>query len=108
MAIGRTFKEALWKGMRSLETGKAFGSEKFDPQLIANKLITPTPDRLNYVRFALSTGYTVEEIHELTSIDPWFLRQMKEVIDFEVSVTRASWPAGVSPDRKSTRLNSSH
>ena len=46
MAIGRTFKAALWKGIRSLETGKAFGSEKYDKSLIANKLITPTPDRL--------------------------------------------------------------
>src|SRR5438270_6840538 len=54
MAIGRTFKEALWKGMRSLETGKAFGAEKFDKSLVANKLITPTPDRLGYVRFALA------------------------------------------------------
>ncbi|MBZ5619083.1 MAG: carbamoyl-phosphate synthase large subunit [Acidobacteriia bacterium] len=84
MAIGRTFKEALWKGMRSLETGKAFGSEKFDKNLIANKLITPTPDRLNYIRFAIANGYSVEEIHELTAIDPWFLTQMKEVVDFEV------------------------
>ena len=58
MAIGRTFKEALWKGMRSLETGKAFGSEKFDKNLIAQKLITPTPDRLNYIRFAMANGYT--------------------------------------------------
>src|SRR5499433_2304943 len=48
MAIGRTFNEALWKGMRSLETGKAFGSEKFDKALINQKLITPTPDRLGY------------------------------------------------------------
>ena len=60
MAIGRTFKEALWKGMRSLETGKAFGSEKFDKSLIAKKLITPTPDRLSYIRFAMAAGYTVE------------------------------------------------
>ncbi len=58
MAIGRTFKEALWKGIRSLETGKAFGSEKFDKNLIANKLVTPTPDRLGYIRFALASGYT--------------------------------------------------
>ena len=85
MAIGRTFKEALWKGMRSLETGKAFGSEKFDTALIAQKLITPTPDRLNYIRFAMAQGYTVAEIHELTSIDPWFLEQMKEVVDFEAA-----------------------
>src|SRR4051812_12696281 len=89
MAIGRTFKEALWKGMRSLETGKAFGSEKFDPALIAQKLITPTPDRLNYVRYAMGQGYTVAEIHELTSIDPWFLEQMKEVVDFEASLAEA-------------------
>src|ERR1043166_2418888 len=79
MAIGRTFKEALWKGMRSLETGKAFGSEKFDPALITQKLITPTPDRLNYIRFAMSQGYSVDEIHELTSIDPWFLEQIRDV-----------------------------
>src|SRR5690349_5988282 len=82
MAIGRTFKQALWKGIRSLETGKAFGSEKYDPSLIAQKLITPTPDRLNYIRFALATGYTVPQIHELTAIDPWFLDQMREVIEF--------------------------
>ncbi|MBV9505440.1 MAG: carbamoyl-phosphate synthase large subunit, partial [Acidobacteriia bacterium] len=80
MAIGRTFKEALWKGIRSLETGKAFGSEKFDKSLIAQKLITPTPDRLNYLRFALAEGYTVAEINELTAIDPWFLEQIKEVV----------------------------
>src|SRR3954452_25006114 len=90
MAIGRTFKEALWKGMRSLETGKAFGSEKFDPALIAQKLITPTPDRLSYVRFAMTQGYTVAQVHELTSIDPWFLEQMKEVVDFEQQLASAS------------------
>src|SRR3979490_2454999 len=54
MAIGRTFKEALSKGIRSLETGKKFGSEKFDKASITKKLITPTPDRLSYIRFALA------------------------------------------------------
>jgi carbamoyl-phosphate synthase large subunit len=93
MAIGRTFKEALWKGMRSLETGRAFGSEQLDKNLIANKLITPTPDRLNYVRFALANGYSVADVHEMTSIDPWFLEQVKEVVDFEAKVAQASWPA---------------
>src|SRR5450432_1725614 len=87
MAIGRTFKEALSKGIRSLETGKAFGSESYDKNLIAQKLLTPTPDRLNYILFALSGGMTVAEIHELTAIDPWFLTQMKEVVDFEVART---------------------
>src|SRR5947209_7602650 len=92
MAIGRTFKQALWKGLRSLETGKAFGAEKLDKDLIANKLITPTPDRLGYVRFALATGMSVAEIHEMTAIDPWFLEQMKEVVDFEARAAAAQWP----------------
>src|SRR5690349_1775848 len=86
MAIGRTFKEALSKGLRSLETGKAFGSERHDPALIPQKLITPTPDRMSYVRFALAQGYSVDQIHEMTAIDRWFLEQMAEV-------ARASWPA---------------
>ena len=86
MAIGRTFKESLWKGLRSLETGKAFGSEKYDKALIPQKLITPTPDRLNYIRFAFSTGMTVEEVREMTSIDRWFLEQVKETVDFEAQV----------------------
>src|SRR5882672_40236 len=90
MAIGRTFKEALWKGIRSLETGKAFGSEKFEANLIAKKLITPTPDRLGYIRFAMANGYSVEEIHELTSIDSWFLQQIKEVVDIEAALTKTS------------------
>jgi carbamoyl-phosphate synthase large subunit len=93
MAIGRTFKEALSKGLRSLETGKAFGSEKHEPALIAQKLITPTPDRLSYVRFALAQGYSVEQVNEMTSIDPWFLEQMKEVVDFEAAIERDSLDA---------------
>jgi len=93
MAIGRTFKEALSKGMRSLETGRAFGSEKLDKALIAQKLITPTPDRLNYIRFALANGYRVDEIREFTSIDRWFLEQMKEVVDFEEQLAQTAWPA---------------
>jgi carbamoyl-phosphate synthase large subunit len=80
----------MWKGMRSLETGKAFGSEKYDKSLIANKLITPTPDRLNYIRFAMASGYSVADIAEMTSIDPWFLGQMKEVVDLEAEMVRTT------------------
>src|SRR2546425_19541 len=86
MAIGRTFKQALWKGLRSLETGKAFGAEAYDPQLIPQKLITPTPDRLNYIRFALERGHSVAEIQEMTCIDPWFLEQVKQVVDLNASL----------------------
>jgi carbamoyl-phosphate synthase large subunit len=90
MAIGRTFKQALWKGLRSLETGKAFGSEKLDKNLIPQKLITPTPDRLSYIRFAFESGYTAEDIHEMTSIDPWFLEQIEEVIRLGGDLQRES------------------
>jgi len=86
MAIGRTFKQAMWKGLRSLETGKAFGSEKLDKNLIPQKLITPTPDRFSYIRFAFESGYTAEEIHELTAIDPWFLRQVEDVIKLQTEL----------------------
>jgi len=92
MAIGRTFKEALSKGMRSLETGKAFGSESFDKALIPQKLITPTPDRLNYIRFAMANGMSVEEVRELTMIDRWFLEQVKELVDFERELTGFTLP----------------
>src|ERR1700716_2244948 len=88
MAIGRTFKQALWKGLRSLETGKAFGAEAYDPHLIPQKLITPTPDRLNYIRFALECGHSVAEIQEMTSIDPWFLEQIAQVVEFDTALKK--------------------
>jgi len=100
MAIGRTFKEALGKGIRSLETGKKFGSDSFDPNLINKKLITPTPDRLGYLRFALASGYTVEKIHEMTAIDPWFLEQLREVVDFERKLPESPRDAGVLSEAK--------
>jgi carbamoyl-phosphate synthase large subunit len=83
MAIGRTFKQALGKGIRSLETGKSSTAEVYDVDLIPQRLITPNPERLGYVRFALERGYTVDQIHEMTAIDPWFLRQIEEVIQYE-------------------------
>jgi carbamoyl-phosphate synthase large subunit len=86
MAIGRTFKESLSKGIRSLETGRAFGSEKLDKSLIAQKLITPTPERLSYVRYALANGYSVAEVQEMTAMDPWFLEQIEEVVKFEAGI----------------------
>ena len=95
MAIGRTFKEALGKGIRSLETGKKFGSETFDVNLIPQKLITPTPDRLSYLRFAFRSGYTAEQIHEMTAIDPWFLEQLREI----VGVRTVAWTAALSKPR---------
>src|SRR6266403_2591245 len=90
MAIGRTFKQALGKGMRSLETGKADGATKYADHLIEPRLITPNPDRLGYIRFAFEQGYTEEQVQSLTSIDPWFLRQVREMVDLEKSLSTLS------------------
>jgi carbamoyl-phosphate synthase large subunit len=138
MAIGRTFKEALQKGIRSMEVKRfGFGLDKYDKWLNAQKsgtgvssvsaakhapaaiphgrdaratedasdkttqgesvdhewpipeeklrrkLAVPSQGRLYYIRYALKMGWTVETIHELTNYDPWFLAQMKELVDFE-------------------------
>jgi len=88
MAIGRTFKQALAKGMRSLETGKAASAEVYEDALIPRKLITPTPERLGYLFHAFRRGYTVEQVHEMTRIDRWFLQQIKETVDFEAELSR--------------------
>jgi carbamoyl-phosphate synthase large subunit len=85
MAIGRTFKQALGKGLRSLETGKT-AAEVYDDSLIPTRLITPNPERLGYIRHAFRLGWTVEQVWELTQIDRWFLTQVKETIDGELSL----------------------
>jgi carbamoyl-phosphate synthase large subunit len=90
MAIGRTFKQALGKGMRSLETGKAEGATKYVDELIEPRLITPNPDRLGYIRYAFACGYTEEQVRALTAIDPWFLRQMREMVDLEKEMSSLS------------------
>ena len=83
MAIGRTFRQSLGKALRSLETGKSEKGNVYDAALIRQRLITPNPDRLNYIRFAFAKGWTVEQVRELTFIDPWFLRHVKAVVDEE-------------------------
>ncbi len=59
MAIGRTFKEALMKAMRSLETGKKIGAEVLEPRRMTQRLVTPQPERLSYIRFAFRQGHSV-------------------------------------------------
>ena len=131
MAIGRTFKEALQKGIRSMEV-KRFGfgldgndkwlasqkalalrgtgvppvAEATPPQnhgrdaqatktpadwpipeeTLRGKLAVPSQDRLYYVRYALKMGWTIEQVHELTKYDPWFIAQLKELVDFEAEL----------------------
>src|SRR5512146_3227640 len=79
MAIGRTFKQALLKGVRSLETGRRLGSEPIEPKIVTKRLVTPHPERLQYMRWALSNGWSVEQVYEFTKIDPWFLHQLKDI-----------------------------
>src|SRR6202035_3420249 len=81
MALGRTFKEALMKALRSLDTGKRISSEVIEPRRLTQRLVTPQPERLNYIRYALRSGLSVREIARMTSMDPWFLYQIKEVTD---------------------------
>ncbi|MGZ5121119.1 MAG: carbamoyl-phosphate synthase large subunit, partial [Burkholderiales bacterium] len=88
MAIGRTFKEAMFKGIRSLDTGKRPGSERIEPRILTQRLVTPHPERLIYLRHALRQGHTVKELSKMTSIDPWFLYQLKEVSDFQIELEK--------------------
>jgi carbamoyl-phosphate synthase large subunit len=83
MAIGRTFKEALLKGMRSLETGKKFTFPRLPEEQLRGMLAVPTPQRLDALFAALRQGLSQEEIGNLTKIDPWFLRQMGQIVELE-------------------------
>ncbi|MFO8031200.1 MAG: carbamoyl-phosphate synthase large subunit [Desulfohalobiaceae bacterium] len=95
MAIGRTFKEALQKGLRSLETGmiglaEDFYPEHLDRELILSRLRMPNSQRLIYLRQAMLQDITLEEIKQASGIDPWFLRQIKELVDFEPKLIQFS------------------
>jgi len=84
MAIGRTFKEALQKGLRGLETGASgFSRTDLDDARIKEKLLSPDPDRIFYVKRALELGWEHAEIHRMTGIDPWFLDQIQQIADME-------------------------
>jgi carbamoyl-phosphate synthase large subunit len=93
MAIGRTFKESLQKALRGLETGSfGLGCSRGDrwgtpsqPTLdeIVQRLHTPTAERIWFIRYALKAGMPVEEVHQRTKIDPWFLHNLRDIIEVE-------------------------
>ena len=93
MAIGRTFKEAFQKALRGLEVGAfGFGCDGKDlwgtpgePALDDSRarISTPDPDRVWYLRYALLAGMTLDEIHEITAIDRWFLDQLQQLVELE-------------------------
>ena len=85
MAIGRTFKESLQKALRSLETGRwGWGFDAKAPQApsaeeITRKLAVPTAERIFWIQTAFSNGFSLDEVQQLTQIDPWFLAQMQDL-----------------------------
>ncbi|MBF0253089.1 MAG: carbamoyl-phosphate synthase large subunit, partial [Candidatus Omnitrophica bacterium] len=88
MAIGRTFKESLQKGLRGLETGKSgFDDMKNASDLsekeLEQKIIIPTAERIFYLKEALKRKMSVDHIYKITGVDPWFLENMKDIVELE-------------------------
>ncbi|MEM7199288.1 MAG: carbamoyl-phosphate synthase large subunit [Planctomycetota bacterium] len=121
MAIGRTFKEAMQKAMRSLETGHSgFGETPGElhaaakavqgdlREVIRSHLVTPRPGRIDWIRSAMVSGMSVEDVAEYTRIDPWFLDQLEELVLHErrmVEIGRGGLPAWSAEElRQAKRL----
>jgi carbamoyl-phosphate synthase large subunit len=108
MAIGRTFKESVQKALRGLEVKRfGLGCDREDkwgtpqqpkPDEILKKLSTPNAERIWYVRYALKGGMSVDDIHARTRIDPWFLRNLEEVVRFEDELAACPGPAACDFD----------
>ena len=87
MSIGRTFKESMQKCLRSLETGRwGFGFDSKEPvnptrDDITRKLQIPNAERIFWLQTAFTNGWTLEEVHEATAIDPWFLRHLQQIAE---------------------------
>src|SRR3954464_6056499 len=118
MAIGRTFKEALFKGLRSLEAVKPLRLQGISDDELQRKLARPNSQRFSYITYALQHGWTIPEIYRLSRIDPWFLEQLQDVMriqdrieerklaDVPAEVIRAAKEAALS-DRRIAYLTKS-
>jgi carbamoyl-phosphate synthase large subunit len=103
MAIGRTFEEALQKAVRMLDTGKLglvcnAEERSYPAQEIREGLQHPTDERLHFIVRALKNGFSVEEIHELTGVDPWFLSKIGKVIEVEQTLRSTTLEDSVAPE----------
>ncbi len=89
MAIGRTFQESFQKALRGLEVGvDGLNQKTTDRETIEEELGEPGPERIWYVGDAFAQGFTLDEVHELTHIDPWFLAQIEEIVKIELDVEK--------------------
>jgi len=86
MAIGRTFKESLFKGLRSLEAVKPLRLEDVSNDELQRKLARPNSQRFSYITYALEHGWAIDEIYRLSKIDPWFLDQLKQVMEIQEQI----------------------
>lgn len=87
MAMGRTFKESFQKALRGLEVGvDGLNQKTIDRETLQVELAEPGPERIWYVGDAFDKGFTLDEVHQLTKIDPWFLQQIKEIVDVELAL----------------------
>ena len=106
MAIGRTFREALQKALRSLETGRGgFGADGKDgpmqalgDEALGKAVARPTAERIFALHEAFRRGWSVERVHALCAIDPWFLRHLRELALFEDEITAAGTPEALAAD----------
>jgi carbamoyl-phosphate synthase large subunit len=86
MAIGRTFKEALFKGLRSLEAVKPLRLEDVTDDELQRKLARPNSQRFSYITYALQQGWPIAEIYRLSRVDPWFLEQLQDVMEIQKGI----------------------
>ena len=94
MAMGRTFQESFQKALRGLEVGVDGMNEKTqDRETLERELGEPGPDRIWYVGDAFAAGWTLEEVHHFTKIDPWFLVQIEEIVKIELALEKTSLEA---------------
>jgi carbamoyl-phosphate synthase large subunit len=86
MAIGRTFKEALFKGLRSLEAVKPLRLEDVTDDELQRKLARPNSQRFSYITYALQHDWSIAEIYRLSRVDPWFLEQLQDVMEIQKGI----------------------
>ncbi len=89
MAIGRTFQESFQKALRGLEVGvDGLNQKTTDRETLERELGEPGPERIWYLGDALAQGFSLDDVHQLTRIDPWFLAQIKDIVDIELQLDK--------------------